>query len=92
MKKETTLLFHPMIEPPEQDNSDETFSKTVLVYSEQLDFIELGYFDFEDKQWYHFGNESFLLKCWCYIPNPELVIHRKDWIPVKHKGYKNISF
>ncbi|WP_121667012.1 hypothetical protein [Mesonia aquimarina] len=81
-------IFHPMSEPPMPDKNDESFSETVLVYSENTEFIELGYFDFEDECWYHFGSDSFLLKCWCYIPNPvECLGDHQEWPLAKHKDY-----
>ena len=93
MKEKKSRVFHPMSKIPERDTDDHSFSKTVLVYSEDLSFIELGYFDFEDERWYHFGSDSFLLKCWCYIPNPmECLEAHQEWPLAKHKGYQEPLF
>ncbi|PZD76809.1 hypothetical protein DNG35_10655 [Mesonia sp. K7] len=79
-----------MSKKPERDQNDLSFSRTVLVYSEQFDFIELGYFDFEDDSWYHFGADSFLLKCWCYVPHPDPKhLNDREWPLIKHQGYQN---
>jgi hypothetical protein len=81
------IRFLPMSEFPQPDESDESFSVTVLVYSEGFRNIELGYYDFETNRWSHFGDNSFLLKCWCYIPLPEVNINENEWEAVMPKGY-----
>lgn len=86
--KKYTIPFYPMSELPVPDKDDESFSETVLVYGNKRGFVELGYFDFEDESWYHFGSDSFLLKCWCYVPKPGQHL-LTDWSLVKHKDYKD---
>lgn len=89
MKKEQNV-FHSMSELPERDQADHSFSKTVLVYNKHLNITELGYFDFEDECWCHFGMDSFLLKCWCYLPDPtEWIREHPEWPVVKHRGYRD---
>lgn len=89
MKKQS-IVFYPMTETPEPDFNDSSFSVTVLVFSEQSDYIELGYYDYEDGFWCHFGSYSFLLKCWCYLPKPEGIkmLDNKHWPLIQHQGYK----
>lgn len=84
------INFYPMSQYPEADESDPSFSQTVLVYGDNLNFVELGYYDFEKKLWAHFGEGSFLLKCWCYIPSPEAFIKAKQPVGVKHLNYKHL--
>jgi hypothetical protein len=85
-----TTIFYPMSERPSADESDESFSKTVIIYGEGKGVIELGYFDFEQGQWSHFGTTGFLLKCWCYIPEPGISKENKDWQAVAPKGYNSL--
>jgi len=88
---ESNIIFYPMSEIPARDQSDVSFSKTVIIYNDKLNFVDLGYFDFEEGQWSHFGENSFLLKCWCYIPKP-LEIEDEKWEIVIPKGYKKRFF
>ena len=81
-----------MTEIPLPDDSDTSFSKTVMIYSNALTHVEFGYFDFEEQQWSHFSKTPFLLKCWCYIPSPKEFIKNKDWPTVALKGYKKNYF
>lgn len=76
-----------MTELPVADESDAAFSKTVLIYGEKKHFVELGYYDFEEDTWSHFGKNNFLLKCWCYVPEPSEVVNR-EWEAFAPKGYK----
>lgn len=86
---EDKVKFYPMSELPPAEDSDTSFSRTVLVYGRNRSFVELGYYDFEKEQWVHFGEGSFLLKCWCFIPNPGKLLNDKKWEEVKHKDYKS---
>ncbi|RWW91829.1 hypothetical protein [Flavobacterium cerinum] len=86
------IIFFPMATKPVRDESDPSFSKTVLIYGNERNLVELGYFDFEVDQWSHFGKNLFLLKCWCYIPNPAMYINTKDWEVITPKGYKKLFF
>ncbi|MNK10875.1 hypothetical protein D3C87_289070 [compost metagenome] len=88
---ENNIIFYPMSELPAKDESDASFSKTVIIYNNKLNFVDLGYFDFEEGQWSHFGENSFLLKCWCYIPTP-LVIEDEKWEIIAPKGYQKQFF
>ena len=89
---ENTIQFYPMTEIPAPDESDPSFSKTVMIYSDALSHVEFGYFDFEEQQWSHFSKTQFLIKCWCYIPNPKDFIKDKHWQPIATKGYKKNYF
>ncbi|MNL87788.1 hypothetical protein D3C87_2171430 [compost metagenome] len=52
----------------------------------------MGFFDFEQGEWSHFGENSFLLKCWCYIPVPSEIIRKNEWKVTSPKGYKKYFF
>ncbi|ALM50508.1 hypothetical protein AMR72_17415 [Flavobacterium psychrophilum] len=80
------VIFYPMSQRPVPDESDATFSTTVIVYNEKYTAVGLGYFDFEIGEWLHFSHNSFLLKCWCYIPVPK-IIGDSSWDTVMPKGY-----
>lgn len=80
-----------MSQEPIPDAGDTTFSVTVIIYSENLESFELGYFDFEQNQWSHFGKNEIVLKCWCYIPIPEYE-QCKDWPTLQPKGYSKPLF
>jgi hypothetical protein len=85
------VLFYAMTEKPVRDESDRSFSKTVLIYGRQ-NFVELGYFDFEEGQWSHFGENLFLLECWCYLPDPTTFIGNTALETIKLKGYRKAYF
>jgi len=87
---EDNIRFYPMSELPVRDESDAGFSKTVIIYNDKLNFVDLGYFDFEEEKWSHFGENAFLLKCWCYVPKP--LIEDEKWEIVEPKGYKKRFF
>ena len=80
--------FYPMAERPSFDESDTSFSKTVIVYGEKLNEIGLGYFDFEINEWLLLGENTFLLKCWRYLPNLTIEIRNNDWKVIAPRGYK----
>lgn len=83
--------FYPMTVLPVPDESDESFSKTVIVYGENFTAVGLGYFDFEMEEWQHSNHNSFLLRCWCYLPKPSIDIDNK-WIAIAPGGYKKSLF
>lgn len=89
---EGTTIFYPMTEIPAPDDSDKSFSKTVIIFGDKLNFIDLGYFDFEEQQWSHFGRNHYLLKCWCYIPDPAPIVYTKEWMLIEPKGYRKEFF
>ena len=76
-----------MADRPKEDESDTTFSKTVLIYDDLLRFIGLGYFDFEQGDWSLFANNKSMLKCWCYIPQPQGLNDLAGWESVTFRGY-----
>lgn len=78
--------FYPMNQPPEISEGD-SFSKTVIVYDEDLEYSDLGFFDFESSQWHIFGEFSMNLKCWCYIPNVDTE-KVKSFKTSTHHGYR----
>ena len=81
------ITYYPMTERPKEDKSDNTFSETVLVYNDLLQFIGLGYFDFEQGDWSMFTNNKSILKCWCYIPEPSGPNNFTNWEGITFKGY-----
>jgi len=76
-----------MREKPESEESDTSFSKTVIIYGEKLVEVGLGYYDFEMNEWLHLGENTFLLKCWCYVPDPVDAIKASNWASVAPRGY-----
>ena len=64
------LSFKPMSEFPEQVKN-EHFSKTVLVYDEDLDFYDLGFYDYKMKKWIILGGMQMKLVCWNYVSIPK---------------------
>jgi len=79
-------VYYPMTMKPLPDEGDASFSKTVIIFSEDLTNFELGYFDFDQDEWSHFGKNDIMLKCWCYVPFPENDIY-ENWQALKPKGY-----
>lgn len=86
MKNE--IVFYPMSEIPVHDESDTSFSKTVIVYDDKLNFSDMGYYDFERGEWSCFGEVWFLLKCWCYIPHVTDCENISRWETIKSKRIK----
>lgn len=80
--------FYPMTERPTRDESDTSFSKTVIVYGQKLNEAGLGYFDFEINEWLLLGDTTFLLKSWCYLPNLPNEVKDSAWNIIVPKGYK----
>jgi len=72
----------PDIEPGEK------FSLTVIVYDKSDGLADLGYYDFEKKQWFILGDFSMQLICWCYIPDPKKFIADNKLTSVLHNGYR----
>lgn len=61
--------FRPMTEfPPIVEG--EAHSQKVLLYHEDLDDSDLGFYDFEDKKWMVLGDFQMNLICWTAIPKP----------------------
>ena len=85
---ENEIEFYPMSKKPSPDEKDSSFSKTVIMYSDKLDVVGLGYFDFEVNEWMHLNDNNYLLKCWCYIPEPFVDIRENAWPAIALKGYK----
>ena len=83
--------FYPMSEKPSSDESDTSFSTTVIIYNEKYSAVGLGYYDFEIGEWLHFSHNSFLLKCWCYIPVPKTE-EDKNWEAIAPRGYLKSLF
>lgn len=55
---------------PQPSIDDKEVSKFVIVYDEDLQDCDLGWFDFKTKEWNVIGGFSMKLKCWCEIPKP----------------------
>ena len=63
------LSYKPMTDFPEQVKG-EHFSKTVLVYDKDLEFFDLGFYDFEMNKWIILGDMQMKLVCWNYVSIP----------------------
>jgi len=74
------IEFFPMTELPPV-SEDPNFSKSVLIYDkDEYEFAEIGYYNFETKEWKHFGDWQLEMVCWSPIPNPE------EWIKKNAPG------
>lgn len=84
------MKFYSMQEKPKVATNlygeSELFSVPVLVF-ESEEFCEIGHYNFDTKEWSHFGDNSMQLICWCYIPNPKDFIKNNKLKWVKHTGY-----
>lgn len=79
--------FHSMQELPEREHKED-FSKTVLLYDEN-DYVDLGYYSFDTKEWVIFGDMSMKIICWSYPPNPrDFILENKNLKPELHRGYR----
>jgi len=79
-----------MQELPKQAKN-EHFSVAVLVYDENdPTFCEIGHYNFDTKQWSHFGENSMKLICWCYLPSSSdfLILNKEVLKSVTHEGYR----
>jgi hypothetical protein len=67
----------------------EDFSVPVLVFDKSdSNFCEIGHYNFDTKQWSHFGEISMKLICWCYLPDPSEFIKNNNLEYVLHEGYR----
>lgn len=81
------VTFNPMQHRPPV--SEDEFSITVLVYDEDLETTDLGYFDFESQEWKIFGDLSLKLKCWCLLPSPKGLSKVELFKTEIHNGYRD---
>lgn len=63
--------FYPMTEFPPQVEGEQ-FSETVVVYDEDLEDFDLGYYNFDYKKWSVFGDFSMKLICWAFVSPPHI--------------------
>lgn len=84
----TNTEFYKMNRFPEYEPM-ETFSKTVLIYDEAGEYSDLGFYNFDSSEWTIFGDFSFKLACWCYIPSAKEFIEKENIILVEHSGYRD---
>lgn len=62
-------LYRPMTEfPPIPEG--EQYSKMVLVFDEDLDDYDLGFYDFELQKWVVMGDFQMNLICWRHVEKP----------------------
>lgn len=90
---ENQIEFYPMQQLPKVAKdllgNEEDFSVTVLVFDkDEPEFCELGFYDFELKEWCVYGELSIDLICWCYPPSPVEFLKDKDFVSVRHHGYR----
>ena len=83
---QATTVFHPMSHRPKPSEDVPAWSETVIVFEQDHDFEDFGYFDFEQDQWHVLGENSMKLICWCEIPTPPKDV-TKQFNAVKHNGY-----
>ncbi|PHR71012.1 MAG: hypothetical protein COA67_07380 [Lutibacter sp.] len=81
------IEFYPMSHRPKPSKDVSRWSETVLVYEEEHNFQDFGYFDFEKDEWHILGTDSMKLKCWCNIPQPKKENIEK-FKPTTHFGYR----
>ena len=51
--------------------SGEHFSETVLIYDGENDYQDLGFYDYESKEWKILGDLQMKMTCWIWIPELE---------------------
>jgi len=80
-------MFYSMQDLPKA-HPNENHSLTVLIFDEEdHNYVELGFYDFEKKEWFVFGEISIKMICWCYAPNPKEFISNNNLKSEKHNGY-----
>jgi hypothetical protein len=78
-----TIKFHSMMEFPEKIEG-ENVSKDVLLYKDgELEFNELGFYDFESNEWVTFSEYPNSFICWCYPPNASDFVKAKNKLNTK---------
>lgn len=78
--------FYSMNVGPKPSKDDKSLSEMVLVFADDLEDCDMGFFDFEQNKWFIMGDFSMLLKCWCEIPKPS----KSDvfnYVTIEHEGY-----
>ncbi len=79
VKDSYKVQFHSMNEFPEKIEG-ENVSKDVLLYKDgELEFNELGFYDFDLQEWITFSEYSNSFICWCYPPDAS------DFVKAKNK-------
>lgn len=91
--KEQRNMFFPMQEIPKKATDllgrFEDFSVPILVFDKsEPNFCEIGHYNFDTKEWSHFGENSMKLICWCYLPDPSDFIKNNELEYVLHEGYR----
>ncbi len=91
-----TIKFHSMDEYPEKIEG-ENVSKDVLLYKDgELEFNELGFYDFDLQEWITFSEYSNSFICWCYPPDASDFVKAKNKLnskaieAFKFEPFKNI--
>ena len=67
------IKCNPMNEFPTQVEGED-FSKTVLVYDADLEDFDLGYYNYDTKNWEVMGCFQMKLICWSEIPLPHKLV------------------
>ena len=80
------IEFYPMSHRPKPSSDVPKWSEQVIVYEDEHDLQDFGYFDFEMDEWHILGGDSMKLKCWCYIPLPNKE-NIKEFKVTTHFGY-----
>jgi len=85
-------MFYKMQDLPkvatDLKGNKEPFSVPVLVFDKDTPtFCNIGHYNFDTETWNHFGEDSMLLICWCYIPDPTDFVRDTDLEFVLHDGF-----
>jgi len=96
VKDSYKVQFHSMNEFPEKIEG-ENVSKDVLLYKDgELEFNELGFYDFDLQEWITFSEYSNSFICWCYPPDASDFVKAKNKLnskaieAFKFEPFKNI--
>lgn len=65
-----SIVWHSMNDIPPKVTG-ENFSETVIIYGEKGEYQDLGYYDYEFKEWYLLGDFQMNMICWIWIPSFE---------------------
>lgn len=72
--------YKPMTQfPPKVEG--ENFSDTVLIFDEDLEDFDLGYYDYDNEKWIPMGDFQMDLICWIEISKP---------VKESVEGYKSV--
>jgi len=83
------IEFFPMSHRPPYSKDDPEYSEVVLVFDNEINHSDFGFFKFSDESWNVLGDDSLKLICWCFIPDPSEFLKDRSWESIKHFGYRD---